>query len=85
MIIEPFDYPALDEKKIREISTIVEFNDPPVPHGLIMSKKSLPAAEQEKWRSLINDMRSDGTLLRIFGTYFKPELAAVLVNFQQTP
>ena len=82
MIIEPFDYPALDEKKIREISTIVEFNDPPVPHGLIMSKKSLSAAEQEKWRSLINDMRADGTLLRIFTTYFKPELAGALVNFQ---
>ena len=82
MIIEPFDYPALDEKKIREISSIVEFNDPPVPHGLIMSKKSLPAAEQEKWRGLINDMRADGTLLRIFETYFKPELAGALVNFQ---
>ena len=85
MIIEPFDYPALDEKKIREISSIVEFNDPPVPHGLIMSKKSLPAAEQEKWRALINDMRTDGTLLRIFETYFKPELAGALVNFQQAP
>lgn len=85
MIIEPFDYPALDEKKIREISSIVEFNDPPVPHGLIMSKKSLPMAEQEKWRSLINDMRTDGTLLRIFETYFKPELAGALVNFQQAP
>jgi len=82
MIIEPFDYPALDEKKIRDISTIVEFNDPPVPHGLIMSKKSLPTAEQDKWRSLVNDMRADGTLLRIFKTYFKPELADALVNFK---
>jgi len=82
MIIEPFDYPALSEKKIRDVSTIVEFNDPPVLHGLIMSKKSLSLAEQDKWRSLINDMRTDGTLLRIFATYFKPELAAALVNFQ---
>lgn len=82
MIIEPFDYPVLSEKRIRDISTIVEFNDPPVPHGLIMSKKSLSLAEQEKWRSLINEMRTDGTLLRIFGTYFRPELAATLVNFR---
>jgi polar amino acid transport system substrate-binding protein len=82
MIIEPFDYPVLSEKRIRDISSIVEFNDPPVPHGLIMSKKSLPPAEQEKWRSLINAMRADGTLLRIFSTYFRPELAAALVNFQ---
>jgi len=82
MIIEPFDYPVLSENKIRDISTIVEFNDPPVLHGLIMSKKSLSTAEQDKWRSLINTMRTDGTLLRIFETYFKPELAAALVNFQ---
>ena len=81
MIIEPFDYPALDERKIREISAIVEFNDPAVPHGLIMSKKSLTATEQDKWRSLVAEMRTDGTMLRIFGKYFKPDLAAALVNF----
>lgn len=81
MIIEPFDYPALEEKQIRDISTIVEFNDPSVLHGLIMSKKALSAAEQEKWRSLVNDMRADGTLIRIFEKYFKPDLAASLVNF----
>jgi len=66
MIIEPFDYPALEEKKILEITRIVEFNDPPVPHGLIMSKKALPPAEQAKWRALVNDMRVDGTMRRIF-------------------
>ena len=81
MIIEPFDYPALQEKEIREISTIVEFPDPPVPHGLIMSKKALSVPEQGKWRSLIDDMRKDGTMLRIFEKYFKPDLAAALVNF----
>jgi polar amino acid transport system substrate-binding protein len=81
MIIEPFDYPALEEQKVRDISTIVEFNDPSVPHGLIMSKKALPAGEQDSWRSLVNDMRTDGTMLRIFEKYFKPDLAAALVNF----
>lgn len=81
MIIEPFDYPALDDKDIRQITTIVEFNDPAVQHGLIMSKKALSAAEQEQWRNLINEMRQDGTMLRIFKKYFKPELATALVNF----
>jgi len=81
MIIEPFDYPTLAEKKIRELTTIIEFNDPTVPHGLIMSKKSLAQAEQEKWRSLVNGMRADGTLRRIFEKYFKPDLAAAMVNF----
>jgi polar amino acid transport system substrate-binding protein len=81
MIIEPFDYPVLEGKDIRRISSIVEFNDPPVLHGVIMSKKALSPAEQNQWRGLINDMRRDGTMLRIFQKYFKPELAASLVNF----
>ena len=81
MIIEPFDFPALEEKKIREMSAIIEFNDQPVPHGLIMSRKSLPQAEQDKWRALIQGMRADGTMRRIFEKYFKPELAEALVNF----
>lgn len=82
MIIEPFDYPALDEKKIRDITRIVEFNDPAVPHGLIMSKKALPSEEQEKWRVLVNQMRGDGTMRRIFERYFKPDLAATMLEFQ---
>jgi polar amino acid transport system substrate-binding protein len=82
MIIEPFDFPALEEKAIRDITTIVEFNDPSVPHGLIMSKKSLPPTEQAQWRALVNSMRSDGSMRRIFEKYFKPSLAAAMVDFQ---
>ena len=81
MLIEPFDYPTLGEKKIRDITTIIAFNDPPVPHGLIMSKKAVSPAEQEKWRALVNAMRADGTTRRIFEKYFDPDLAATLVNF----
>jgi len=81
MIIEPFDYPTLEDAKIREATSIIEFNDPPVPHGLIMSKKALPETEQAKWRALITAMRSDGTLRRIFEKYFTPALAATLVDF----
>ena len=81
MIIEPFDYATLDEKAIREVSNIIVFNDPAVPHGLIMSNKAIPQIEQEKWRSLVNAMRADGTVGRIFEKYFKPDLAAQLVNF----
>ncbi len=81
MIIEPFDYPAVEEKKIRELTTIVEFNDPAVPHGLIMSKKALAQAEQEKWRLLVNGMRRDGSMRRIFEKYFKPDLAAAVLDF----
>ncbi|MBI3444054.1 MAG: transporter substrate-binding domain-containing protein [Magnetospirillum sp.] len=85
MIIEPFDYPVLDEKKIKDITRIIEFNDPPVPHGVIMSKKALPEPEQEKWRTLINDMRADGTVRQILRRYFPPELATTMADFVDTP
>jgi polar amino acid transport system substrate-binding protein len=85
MIIEPFDYPALTAGKIREVTTILEFGDPPVPHGLIMSRKSLAAAELAKWRALVVSMREDGTVLRIFEKYFKPELARAMVDFPAAP
>ena len=85
MIMEPFDYPAMEEKKIRDITAILEFNDPAVLHGLIMSKKSLPVVEQEKWRTLVKEMRADGTVRRIFEKYFKPGLAAGMVDFKDSP
>jgi len=31
-----------------------------------MSKKSVSPKEQDKWRALMNGMRADGTVLRIF-------------------
>ena len=85
MIIEPFDYPALDEKNIRAMTDIIEFDDPAVPHGLIMSKKALSAAEQEKWRALVREMRADGTVRRIFEKYFQPALAAAMTDFKDQP
>jgi polar amino acid transport system substrate-binding protein len=81
MIIEPFDYPALEAGSIRERTQIVEFDDPPVPHGLIMSRKSIPPAQQRAWRELVDAMRVDGTVQRIFEKYFKPELARSMTTF----
>jgi polar amino acid transport system substrate-binding protein len=81
MIIEPFDYPALDNARLREQTTILEFDDPSVPHGLIMSRKSLSPQQQQAWRALIEGMRADGTVRRIFEKYFPPELARDLTRF----
>ena len=80
MIIEPFDYPALDERKIRAGTTILEFHDPAVPHGLIMSRRALSPGEQGQWRAIVDDMRRDGTILRIFEKYFPPALARQMVE-----
>lgn len=81
MIIEPFDYPAIESTKLREQTAIVEFDDPPVPHGLIMSKKALSAAQQQAWRALVDGMRADGTVRRIFEKYFPPDLARTMTQF----
>lgn len=81
MIIEPFDYSQVEGSPVRELTVIVDANDDPVPHGLIMSKRSLPTTEQAKWRALVDGMRRDGTMLRIFEKYFSRDLAATMVNF----
>jgi polar amino acid transport system substrate-binding protein len=81
MIIEPFDYPTLQSARIREQTQILQFDDPPVPHGLIMSRKSLPPDQQQAWRALVDGMRADGTVQRIFEKYFKPELALAMTRF----
>lgn len=81
MIIEPFDYPTLDSHRIRQQTAILEFDDPPVPHGLIMSRQSLSAAQQQAWRALVDEMRADGTVQRIFEKYFAPELARTMTRF----
>ena len=81
MIIEPFDYSQVTSTQIRDITTVLDTQDPSVPHGLIMSRKALPPAEQEKWRELVNSMRADGTVRRIFEKYFKPDLALAMTNF----
>lgn len=81
MIIEPFDYPVIAAANIRAVSQVFEFGDAAVRHGLIMSKAALSPVEQEKWRVLVDTMRADGTVLRIFEKYFRPELARAMVNF----
>ena len=81
MIIEPFDFPAVESGLLREQTQIIDFEDPPVPHGLIMSKRALSPQQQDAWRGLINAMRSDGTVQRIFEKYFKPELARTMTHF----
>ncbi|WP_290971561.1 transporter substrate-binding domain-containing protein [Herbaspirillum sp.] len=85
MIMEPFDYPAVQEKRIRDATSIIGFEDPSVPHGLIMSRKALTPAEQNKWRALVDGMLADGTVRRIFEKYFNPDLAASMVQFQAKP
>ena len=81
MIIEPFDYPQIETTRLREITSIIDTGDAAVPHGLIMSKRTIPIEEQQKWRALVDGMRADGTVQRIFSKYFGPELARTMTEF----
>lgn len=81
IIIEPFDLAQVASSPLRKVSTIIEFEDAAVLHGLIMSKKTIPEDERRKWQSLVEGMRQDGTILKIFGRYFSPDIAETLVHF----
>ena len=81
MIIEPFNYGQVDRRALADLTRIIDVGDPPVLHGLIMSRRALPEAEQANWRALIDGMRRDGTLLKILSRYFEPELARSMVSF----
>ena len=81
MIIEPFDFPVIAGAQLKAQTSILEFGDAPVPHGLVMSRKSLPPAQLQAWTDLIQAMRADGTILRIFEKYFPADLARQMTQF----
>ena len=81
MIVEPVDYSTIETSRLRELTLILDFEDAPVLHGLVMSKKSLSAEQQQAWRELILAMRADGTMRRIFEKYLAPELARAMTQF----
>ncbi|PXX42770.1 substrate-binding periplasmic protein [Aquitalea magnusonii] len=81
IIIEPFDYSDLDKYQVSKLVHIMETNDQPTPHGLIMSRKTIAPEQQERWREIINSMRRDGSMLKIFRKYFSREEAQQMMNF----
>ncbi len=81
MIIEPFDFPVIAGAQLKAQTSILEFGDPSVPHGLVMSRKSLTAPQQQAWRDVINAMRADGTIRHIFEKYFPADLARQMTQF----
>jgi polar amino acid transport system substrate-binding protein len=50
-----------------------------VPHGLILAKSRFTEAEARQWQALVQTLRTDGTLKRIYLQYLSaPEVAALL-------
>ncbi len=81
MIIEPFDFPVIAGAQLKAQTAILEFGDPPVLHGLVMSRRSLTPLQQQAWREVILGMRADGTMRRIFEKYFPADLARQMTQF----
>ena len=81
MIIEPFDYTVVNDAALQSQTSVLDFDDPAVPHGLVMSKKALSPEQQQAWRQVIADMRADGTMRRIFEKYFPADLAKQMTQF----
>jgi polar amino acid transport system substrate-binding protein len=81
MIMEPFNNSQVESHELENITSIIDTGDAPVLHGLIMSKSTLPESEQKKWRSIINGMVKDGSMLRIMNKYFEPGMAKSMVHF----
>lgn len=81
MVIEPFDFPVIAGAQLKAQTAILDFGDPSVPHGLVMSRKSLSVAQQAAWREVVNAMRADGTIRHIFEKYFPADLAKQMTQF----
>ncbi len=81
MIIEPFDFPVIAGAQLKAQTSILDFGDPSVLHGLVMSRKALSPAQQGAWRDIVNSMRADGTILRIFEKYFPIDLARQMTQY----
>lgn len=52
-----------------------------IPHGLILAKSRFTEDQAKHWQALVQAMRNDGTLKRIYLQYLSPTEAASLLDF----
>lgn len=52
-----------------------------VPLGLILSKRRFSDADVARWQALLNQMRTDGTLKKIFTRYLPPDEAVKMLDY----
>ncbi|AGX87978.1 substrate-binding periplasmic protein [Candidatus Symbiobacter mobilis] len=83
-----FSQPPVYRKKIADLGLqhLVHVQDwtpteQGVPHGLILAKSRFGEENARQWRALIDAMRADGTLQRIYSRYLPVEEAKQLLAF----
>lgn len=83
-----FSQPAVYRKKLLDLNleSNVQIQDwtpreKGVPHGLILAKSRFSEKDATQWRALIETMRKDGSLKRIFERYLPASDAAKLLEY----
>ncbi len=57
--------------------------DPPINHAMFFSKRFFPAAEMVKWRAIVKQMRTDGTLKSIYKKYLGEVDAQRMLQYKE--
>lgn len=83
-----FSQPPVFRKALADLGMSADFvavdwtpEERGVPHGLILAKSRFDAVAAEAWRDLIETLRADGTLLRIYRNYLPTDEAKRLLDF----
>lgn len=83
-----FAQPPVYRKKLADLHMQAEVmvqdwtpDESGVPHGLILAKSRFSEVQAQQWRKLIEEMRKDGSLLKIYEHYLPPDEAARLLQF----
>jgi polar amino acid transport system substrate-binding protein len=69
------------KQNMRDFVLIDGSDTSPIPHSLAFSRKRFTPAMVNAWQRVIDRMRLDGTLTRIFGDRLPPEMAATLLRY----
>lgn len=83
----PLDQVYRDKHDAGQFSVAADWfpTDKSVPRALLFSKKYFTQAQVQEWRALVQQMRDDGTLKKIFTRYAGKETAEKLMQYTPDP
>ena len=83
MPIYPLDSVYRDKREVSQFNMAADWfpTDRSVPRALLFSKKHFTKAQVQEWRVLVQQMKDDGTLKKIFTHYAGKDSAEKLMQF----
>lgn len=87
MPIYPLDTVYREKHDVSQYSIVSDWfpEDKSLPRALLFSKKHFSKAQVQEWRLLIQQMRDDGTLKKIYTSYAGKDTAEKLMQFAADP